>query len=202
MNFSSKFELKLSKWARNFFFILWGPPSTQQTVRFSVRCRDRGAWCRDVIRSQQAWSSSRRVWRSSDRLSSWTSSRRQRKTSAGHGGTGRSGWSGGKRCTTRRLWTSRRSPAHRLGRCLGLWCWKPSYCDTPVNHPLYLWIEHLIESSTHIVDVLFNMYRSMRAGGGDFTKRNVPGVGHLTTTPEGWGFDLVPWFHNSMSHCA
>ena len=50
------------------------------------------------------------------------------------------------------------------------------------------------------------MYRSIRnsnltlplaRGGGNLTDRNVLGVGHLTTTPEGWGPDSLPRFYVS-----
>ena len=106
---------------------------------FYIRCRDRGAWCRDVIRSQQAWSSSRRVWRSTGILSRSSSSRRQRKTSGYRGGTDRSGWIRGSSCATRRLWSSWRNASQHLGRSLGLWYWRPSYrAMAPVNPPLYL----------------------------------------------------------------
>ena len=87
--------------------------------------------------NQQAWSSSRRVWRSSGILSRSPSSRRQRKTSGYRGGTARSGWRRGTGCTTSHLWSSWRS-SNLLGRCLGLWCWRPSYCATAVSPPLYL----------------------------------------------------------------
>ena len=108
-------------------------------------------WCCDVIRSQLAWSSSRRVWRSICGLSSGASSRRQRKTSAVCGGTGRSGWSSGRICTARRLCTLWRSSCHLIGHSLGLWCWTASYCDTPVNRPLYLREKHL--TSRWIVEI-------------------------------------------------
>ena len=94
-------DSSLSKKSREF--------TTESRIYLNIRPRDCGAWCREVIRSQQAWSSSRRVWRSICVLSSGASSHRQRQTSADRGGTGRSGWSGGRNCTTRRLCTLWRS---------------------------------------------------------------------------------------------
>ena len=90
--------------------------------------------CRNYL----AWSSSRHVWRSSRNLSRSSSSRRQRKTSGYRGGTGRSDWRRGKRCTTNRLCTSWHSYLSQLGRCLGLWCWRHSYYGSPVSHLLLL----------------------------------------------------------------
>ena len=59
---------------------------------------------------------------------------------------------------------------------------------------------------------ILSMWEAGGCGGGgggewgwelsNLTKRNVPGVGPFTTTPEGWGFDFVPRFQVSMSHCA
>ena len=91
----------------------------------------------DAIRSQQAWSSLRRVWLNSTRLSSSSSSRHQHETRAARGDTLRCGWKCDMTCTTRQLWTRSRS-FHCRNRCRGLWWWMALRDEPLANWPPYL----------------------------------------------------------------